>query len=154
MGSRKDFFTRQRANQGRRVYIPGPDGKPTAEWLHLLHTDSDAFRQGVSATLQKMAKVAEIRDPDQRKAAQEDLQYEAIAELITGWSFDEECTREAKIELLREAPYLKDFIDRKTADGSLFFVNESGNSSSTPPPAPGSSDPKKTAEPSVSTSSA
>ena len=40
-----DLFTRPAANAGRRVDIPGPDGKPTGEWMTIRHVDCDDFRK-------------------------------------------------------------------------------------------------------------
>lgn len=132
-----DFFTRERANHGVRVMLPGPDRQPTDQWLHILHTDSDAYRAGVSLTMQKIAELAAERDEAKRKAKQADLEFEAIAALVSDWSFDAPFSREGVIELLREAPYIKDLIDRKAADNALFFGKGSASSSSTQSPAQG-----------------
>ena len=151
MPSISDFYTRTKANTGQRVYLLGPDRSPTEQWIHILHTDSDAYRNSISETLQKIAATAAIADEAARKAAQAELSSEAMAALVTGWSFDEECTRENVKQLLKEAPYIADLIDRKAADAQLFFGKGSSGSSSLQQETPDSKSVKKTDEASEST---
>ena len=74
-----------------------------------------------------------------------------MAALVIGWSFDEECTRENVKQLLKEAPYIADLIDRKAADAQLFFGKGSIGSSSLQQETPDSKSDKKTDEASEST---
>ena len=111
-----DFFTLEAANLGRRVMIPGRDGRLTAEWLHIHHTDSDSFRQKRAAVF--------------TAAAMMDL----LASSVSGWSLEDEFSRENVMALLTNAPYLADWLDRTTSDASVFFGNGSTGSLSTAEP--------------------
>ncbi len=129
-----DFFTLEVANTGRRVMIPGRDGRLTAEWLHIHHTDSDSFRQKKADSY----RAAAMRDPNLTDAERTKLFETAMLGLlvstVSGWSLEDEFSRENVMALLANAPYLADWLDRTTSDASVFFGNGSTGSLSTAEP--------------------
>ena len=125
-----DFFTLEAANTGCRVMIPGRDGRLTAEWLHIHHTDSDAFRQKKADSY----RVAAMCDPNLNDAERTKLFEAAMLGLlvssVSGWSLEDEFSHEGVAALLKNAPYLADWLDKKISDASVFFGSGSTGSSS------------------------
>lgn len=115
------LYTRQAANEGRRLDFPLPDGSPSGEWIHVLHSDSDAFRAKRAEVMARAAQLPQDTAQDERKRLLDNAMLELLASLVTGWSMEDEFSESAVIELLRNAPYLHDWLDRKTSDASLFF---------------------------------
>jgi len=146
-----DFFTLETANLGCRVMIPGRDGRLTAEWLHIHHTDSDGFRQKKADSY----RVAAMRDPNLNDAERTKLFEAAMLGLlvssVSGWSLEDEFSHEGVAALLKNAPYLADWLDKKISDASVFFGNGSTGSLSTAEPKPDLSSPRR-AEPDDSAS--
>lgn len=116
-----DLFTRQAANDGRRLEIPLPDGSPSGEWLHVLHSDSDAFRAKWADLMARAAQLPPDAAQDGRKRLLDAAMMELLASLVSGWSLEDEFSEAAVIDLLRNSPYIHDWLERKTSDASLFF---------------------------------
>lgn len=116
-----DLFTRETANEGRQVQIPGRDGRTTSEWMRVHHTDCDSFRQKRADVLATAAMQGEDIGQDERKRRRDAAMLDLMASTVSAWSLEEECTRENVIELLKNAPYLYDWLCRITDDGSVFF---------------------------------
>lgn len=115
------FYTRQAANDGLRLEVPLPDGSPSGEWLHVLHSDSDAFRAKRADVMARAAQLPPDTAQDERKRLMDAAMLELLASLVSGWSLEDELSEAAVIDLLRNAPYIHDWLDRKTSDASLFF---------------------------------
>ena len=124
------FFTRQKANEGVKLPLDLPDGTPTAHFITVRGVDSDDFRRANTESKRKLVELALDRERatlDPKEHEQQRLNV--LASLVAGWSFDQPCTFENIITLLREAPNLADQIDRIAAKRHLFFLNGSTNSS-------------------------
>jgi hypothetical protein len=119
-----EFLTREKANKGREVNIPGPDGKMTDQTFTIHSSDCDSFRRGKSAVLQKGLEIAGMKGEEQIKA-RERLNIELTALCVSGWSLDEDFSQEACADLMEGAPYLADFVERVADNRSLFFGKES-----------------------------
>lgn len=120
-----DLFTRPAANDGRRVNIPLPDGKESSEWLHIHHVDCDAFRQKRADVFATAAVMGKDCTDDERAKRHADALLELTASTVSSWSLENEFSQSAMIELLRNAPYLADWLDRKASDAAVFFGNGS-----------------------------
>ena len=116
-----DLFTRPVANDGRRVKIPAPDGKETGEWLHIHHVDCDAFRQKRADVFAAAAVMGSNATEAERAKRHADALLELTASTVSAWSLEDEFSQEAMVELLRNAPYLADWLDRKASDAATFF---------------------------------
>lgn len=126
MGSIKNYFTRQAHNEGVRLYIAAPDGSETQDWVEIRGIESDIFREtrnqseaelyaslnGITDTKERIAKIESVR---------EDARLRLLVSLVKAWSFDEECNEENIIALLKEAPFIADFIDKKSASVKDFI---------------------------------
>lgn len=129
-----DLFTRPTANAGRRFDIPAPDGGVTGEWVVILHTDSDAFRRKQAEALSTAASLTPDVPQDERRRLRDRVRLELTASLVSGWSLEDECNERNVLELLENAPYLADWIDRQADKAALFFGKGSTSSSSTAEP--------------------
>jgi len=125
-----DLFTRPAANAGRRVDIPGPDGKPTGEWMTIRHVDCDDFRKKRAEILASAAMLPADTPAAERQRLRESMHRELLATLVTGWSLEDEFSRDNLMDLLENAPYLADWIDRTSENASLFFGSSSTGLSS------------------------
>lgn len=124
------FHTRDRANEGVRLALHAPDGKPTEHWLQVRHVWSDAFQEANDLAVARMqeAALAAEGDPGKLAAAKREAQIAVWTALVAGWSFDAECTPEAVAAFLREAPQIGKALDKFAADGRRFFGNDSTSS--------------------------
>ena len=79
-----------------------------------------------------------MRDPNLTDAERTKL-FEAamlglLVSAVSGWSLEDEFSREGVMNLLANAPYLADWLDKKISDASVFFGNGSTGSLSTAEP--------------------
>lgn len=123
-----DFYTRKKAGEGEKLPLRLPDGTPTDEWLLIRGIDSDEVRLASDRYRRAVLLNAAIEDEVERERKNRDELYRLQASHIAGWSFSEEMTEEALIELLREAPYIGDEADRLASDRTRFFRKGSTNS--------------------------
>lgn len=122
-----DFLTRDRANKGITVPLPLPDGKPSGVTLNVLSTDSDAFQTARNAKLRQNVVILAMPEED-REAAELEAEIDLLSSIVVGWTIpDRECTPENVKTLLREAPYIRNFLDRQAADKSAFFGLKPGD---------------------------
>lgn len=140
----EDFYTREKANQGRTVDVPGPDGKPCGVKFIIHSSDCDAFRRGKAGVLSKGLDIANLPE-DKRTEAVEKLNLEMVALCVSGWEgMDESFSQDALVTLFQNAPYLAAFVERIADNRSLFFGSGSGSSLSSQKKAPGSKGTRKT----------
>ena len=131
--SMKDFFTRDKANEGIEVplYLPGTD-TPSGEWIRIRGVDSDEFRNADLEAKRALRKTIEDNlNPEQEHRTQ---MTKLIASLVISWSFPEECNRKNVVEFLINAPQIEDAINTLAAKRTLFFKHGSPNSANTPEP--------------------
>lgn len=118
------FFTRDKANEGIKVPLRTPEGKETEHYLVIRSQWSDSFQKAKAEAYR--ADLAAIAGQGEVKA--EDRTVILTAALVGGWSFEEECTPENVQKLLREAPQLRDMIDRYASNDARFFTKPSSDS--------------------------
>ena len=121
MGDINQFFTRKKANEGRKVPLFLPDGSKSDDWLMIRGIDSDAFREADDEACRKAFELAAIEDELDRKEAFKSQKNNLVASLVIGWSFDVECTKENVIEFLTEAPQIADQVSQVARKRALFF---------------------------------
>jgi hypothetical protein len=147
-----DFYTRDKANEGRTVDVPGPDGKPCGVKFTIHSSDCDAFRRGKAAILAKGLDIASLPD-DKRADAVERLNLEMVALCVSGWEgMEDDFSQDALVTLFQNAPYLAAFVERIADNRTLFFGKGSGSSSSSQKETPGSKNTRKTVKSGSATS--
>jgi hypothetical protein len=125
----EQFFTRDKANEGKKLSLVLPDGKPSDEWIVIRSLDSDAY-QKASLKRQRLAlKTAESDLTDEElDALSMQAGLDVLVSLVADWSFDDPCNEENVRKLLINAPQIKDAID-VAAHKRAFFYAPSSNSS-------------------------
>lgn len=118
------FFTRDKANKGNKVPLRTPEGKETEHFLVIRSQWSDDFQKAKAEAYRD--DLAAIAGKGEVKA--EDRTVILTAALVGDWSFDEECTPENVQNLLRNAPQLRDMIDRYASNDARFFTKPSSDS--------------------------
>lgn len=129
-----DLFTRQRANAGAKLDIPAPDGSSTGEWIVIRHTDCDEFRRLQAEITTTAAMIRPDASQKERTELRDRVRKQLTASLVSSWSLEDECSEKNIIELIENAPYLADWIDRQADKAALFFGKGSTSSSSTAEP--------------------
>lgn len=124
------FHTRDRANEGIRIPLLLPDGKPTEHWLQIRSIWSDAY-QGSRAEIVRMAlehgrELAEKSLSDEQKRdmrAEQDRSRRAVlaSSLIAAWSNDDPLTEESAVNFLLQAPQVLREIEKIAEDDRRFF---------------------------------
>lgn len=125
------FHTRDRANEGRKLPLRTPDGKPTEHWLLVRHVWSDAFQKAEEAAMREAREtvmgMGEKPDPEAVADVQRASRVRLLASLVAGWSFEAECTPEAAVDFLHKAPQIAESIDKFAGDSKAFFGSESSS---------------------------
>ncbi|EBC1279452.1 hypothetical protein G6T08_004685 [Salmonella enterica] len=85
-----DFATRQRANQGEKMYLSLPDGTRTEEYLIVRGVDSDAYNQARSEASRR---VFSLKDDDNPSPVVEENRLNLVTSLVAGWSLEEDSVK-------------------------------------------------------------
>ncbi|ANO57507.1 hypothetical protein [Vibrio phage vB_VhaS-tm] len=117
----QEFFTRQKANEGKKVPLYLPNGEPSEHWIQIRGVDSDQFKEAERAAKRKAIEFAQIEDTKERAEAVREAELGCIAALVVDWSFDQECTPDNVVNFLREAPQIADMVNRYAANRKSFF---------------------------------
>jgi hypothetical protein len=125
------YKTRARANEGIRVQLIDPStGKVGEDWIEVVSSLSDAFRDARDKALQDAGETAAMGDEVKRKEAMAEVKARMHASLVKAWSFEEACTPDSVREFLREAPQVSDAVTVAADDHRRFFGNGSTDSKS------------------------
>jgi hypothetical protein len=122
--SAKDFYTRDAANEGKKVELTYPDGRPSGFHLVVRSQWSDEFQVAKAKALQYVASLVGRQEVDIKQIAKEQELHCAVA-LIAGWNFPEEFTPENVLEFLRNAPQVRDRVSKLAGSDRSFFKSGS-----------------------------
>lgn len=129
------FKIRDAANEGVRIQLSTPDGKPTEHWLMVRSAWSDEYQDARTEIIRQaiadgglVATAPEDEAAKMRKVLDRKRRAAAAAALIAGWSFDIEPTEQNKAEFLEEAPQILAWVERIASEDVRFFGKESGSS--------------------------
>lgn len=120
----QEFFTRQSANEGIKLELSLPDGKPSDHWIRIRGVDSDEFRKADTTVKRKALEVSQITNEIERQEKFGDLSRELLASLFIDWSFEEELTIDNVMRLLKEAPQIADTVNKLSAKRSAFVTKK------------------------------
>jgi hypothetical protein len=126
----KEFYTREKSNEGVKLPLYYPDGTPSEHWLTVRGIDSDAFRMAESKAKRKAVEIAQIENEQERAEKVRETEIGCIAALIAGWSFEKELTTDNVYEFLTEAPQIADMVNRFAARRAEFFGKKLDSSAS------------------------
>lgn len=128
----EQFYTREKANSGIKMPLYLPTGGKSEHWLMLRGVDSDAFRDAKTEGEREAAEIAAIKDAKERGEAMRASQRRLVSSLVSGWSFDQECTRESVENLFLNAPQIMDAVDKVVSNRAIFFAIGSASLNATP----------------------
>lgn len=114
------FNSREKHEEGIKVFLPLPNGTITEEFVVLMGRDSRLFRKAQADYRNRMA-MAKVDEKDFDEYA-EGLKLTASA--IKSWSLEEALTSESAYAFLDNAPYLLDLLDSKLYSDKSFFVEK------------------------------
>ncbi|USL90033.1 hypothetical protein [Vibrio phage vB_VpaS_CHI] len=117
----EEFFTRQKANEGKKVPLYLPNGEPSEHWIQIRGVDSDQFKEAETAAKRKAVEIAQIESTQERAEAVRTTELKCIAALVADWSFDKPCDETNVVNFLREAPQIADMVNRYAANRKSFF---------------------------------
>ena len=122
MSNIEKYKTRERANEGVRVQLIDPtNGKQGEDWIEVVSSLSDSFRDARDKALQDAGETASLGDESKRKDAIAEVKAKMHSALVKAWSFDEPCTPESVREFLRDAPQVADTVVSTADDHRRFF---------------------------------
>ena len=124
----KEFYTRQKANEGNRIPLYHPDGTASEHWMLIRGIDSDTFRKTEVLAKRRAMEIAQIKSEEARNKAVHEEELRCIASLVADWSFEDECTEINVVNFLREAPQIADMVNRYAARRTEFFAKKSVSS--------------------------
>ena len=114
MASFLDYcLDKDRLENGTKLMLKDPDGKPNGEWLKVYYMHTNQFQSAMEATAKRMNE-----DSDYTK---DDAALDIHVATVASWSFDEECTPENVKLYLQGDPETEARIDLVAADKRLFF---------------------------------
>lgn len=130
----KDFFTRDRANEGIELplFAPGSNEK-SGHWLRVRGVDSDEFR---SAQVLSQRNLRDAFDGGKVPTEQFHIDQKRllVASLVAGWSFDKEFNQKNLLDFLTNAPQIEESVNQIATRRNLFFKTGSTASTDTPEP--------------------
>ena len=117
--ARKKFYSREKANTGKKLFLKTPEGVETEEFLIVVNTDSEVMAKAHSEARTAAVENRQLAKPDPDFA--EKAKLKLVASAVIGWSFEEKATPEAVQEFLRECPHIADDVDTLIYDRKAFF---------------------------------
>ena len=124
----EEFFTRQKANQGKKLPLFTPEGAKTEHYFKLLGVDSDVFRKAEVEAKREAMEVLELfkedKDAEKRNEALAHLSRKTLASAVVEWSFEQELTIDNVANFFKEAPQIYDAVNRFVGNRELFFAKE------------------------------
>lgn len=117
----KEFFTRQKANEGKELPLYLPSGEKSEHTIRVLGVDSDTFKKNDAKAKREAMELSAIEDDKERQEALAKVQSELIASLVVDWSFEQECTLENVVNFFKEAPQIQEAVNKFAANRRAFF---------------------------------
>ena len=113
-----EFHTKEKHEEGTKVFLPAPDGTLTEEFVVVRGKDSSAFRRAQADFRERQVMASVEKTPFDGFVEQAKLTASAIKE----WSLEDPLTEASALDFLLNAPYLIDKIDAALFDNKRFFT--------------------------------
>lgn len=113
-----DFYTRPQANTPQKMILPLPNGQPSEHCLMVLGTESDQFQRAKLEAHRRAMEAKAGEHQDHEFSNNERIRM--IASVVVGWSFETAYSEDAVMDLLRQAPYIADAVDRYSSRRANF----------------------------------
>lgn len=117
---KKALFSRAAANTARKLDLTLPNGDASGQHFLVVNQDSDVFAKGRKVYREKM--VAQMGARTELPLEDiELLESELLATAVVGWSLEDPCTPEAVLEILTEAPHIREDLNSLVYNRKRFF---------------------------------
>ena len=117
--SMSDFYSRKKANEGKKLLLKTPNGEVTEHWFRVVNCDSDVMAKAHADSRTALVENKMSAKPDPDFASK--VALDNIASAVVEWSFEEPISKEAVREFLTEAPHIKSDVDDLIYDRKAFF---------------------------------
>jgi hypothetical protein len=114
-----DFYTVPKSEAGIRVPLSKPDGSDSGEWLLIVGPDSKAYAKAASELHRAVAAFPE--DAAERAQADAAAYVDYLANLVIGWSFEDDFGSDALRAFLENSPGIAVQIHGIATDRNRFF---------------------------------
>ena len=133
MSDMDQFFTDDKASEGKKIPLVTPSGEKTEHWLKVRSIDSEEYRLAKSASMRVAIGLNESNESESAKRKKRDKAVlSMIASLIAGWSFEKECTTKNVIELLRKAPQIREEVEAFASNRKEYYAKKPEACTSSP----------------------
>lgn len=124
------FFTKDLAGKPQRIALSLGDGTPTADWIDVVHVDSEQARAW-KPRHDELTRAWGKADSDEKKRQLADrFELEQVARTIVAWSFAQPLTLEGAARLLENRLDLLDEVREVSTSNARFFGSKPASSSS------------------------
>jgi len=124
------YKTRERANEGIKVKLLDPStGHIGEDWVEVVSSLSDAFREARDKALQDAGATAGVGDEKARKDVIDEVKTKMHAALVKAWSFEDACTLDNVKAWLLKAQKASQAIMVASTQDERFFGKPSTDSS-------------------------
>lgn len=121
MAGFNDGYSLEAASDGREFMAPDINGVPSVK-MTIRHEQSDIFRCALAYEKAYISThLAGVTDVIERQRIVQESMNRASSYLVSAWELDEECTQPNVLELLKQRPYLAEWIGRQAAKSADFF---------------------------------
>jgi len=118
----EEFFTRQRANEGKVLPLYLPSGEKSEHTITVLGVDSDKFKKSEVQMKRAALELDKTLDEEMRSEEIEKLRIKLIASIVVDWTFEQPCNEPNVVKLLTEAPQITEAINQFAANRRAFFA--------------------------------
>lgn len=118
----EEFFTRQKANEGKVLPLYLPSGEKSEHTITILGIDSDKFKKSDAKMKRAALELSKDLKDEERAEEVEKLRVRLIASMVVSWTFEQACTEDNVVKLLTEAPQIAEAVNQFAANRRAFFA--------------------------------
>ena len=107
------FYTKDMANEGKRVDLFTPTGEKTEHWIVIRSIHSDAYKAAQAEAMRSTLGGEEDTVSDKNN--------KVLASLIKSWSFKTELTQGSAVAFINKAPQIADKIYTLAVNAEFFY---------------------------------
>lgn len=128
-----DYDPRKLAEDGAKLFLNDPRGKPTKAWIQLKGADSDTYQEAMREQLRRrsaaMNKARRLKMPDPEEIEGDALDLLIVSTIdwgsleLVGYKADIVCSVSAARELYQKRPDIKEQVDAFVTERSNFLTS-------------------------------
>lgn len=118
----EEFFTRQKANEGKVLPLYLPSGEKSKHTITVLGIDSDTFKRADAKMRREVLELPNTLTEEERAEKIEELRIRLIAHVVANWTFEQECNETNVVKLFKEAPQICEAVNQFAGNRRAFFA--------------------------------